>query len=196
MQDEGLMNTVKEEESLTADSGESTAGGDDFNPFGNSGSEDEDPWLHRKSKKGSRGKSLTGSPDISAADPTFNALAAAGLKVSNMSWSIPSQQETARQINGINYSRNSPLGHLNKLHHSASAPAFSSLTVSSSNAVDRCRSMKKELLAKVEILGNALPPNTLDKLIHDLGGPDNVAELASQLSSLYSTDIREACDEE
>ena len=44
-----------------------------------------DPWLHRKSKKGSRGKSLTGSPDISAADPTFNALAAAGLKVSNMS---------------------------------------------------------------------------------------------------------------
>ena len=41
MQDEGLMNTVKEEESLTTDSGESTAGEDDFNPFGNSGSEDE-----------------------------------------------------------------------------------------------------------------------------------------------------------
>ena len=41
MQDEGLMNTVKEEESLTADSGESTAGEDDFNPFENSGSEDE-----------------------------------------------------------------------------------------------------------------------------------------------------------
>ena len=29
------MNTVKEEESLTADSGKSTAGEDDFNPFGN-----------------------------------------------------------------------------------------------------------------------------------------------------------------
>ena len=69
-----------------------------------------DPWLHRKSKKGSRRKSLTGSPDISAADPTFNALAAAGLKVSNMSWSIPSKQEAARQISGINYSRNWPLG--------------------------------------------------------------------------------------
>ena len=41
MQDEGLMKTVKEEESLTADSGESTAGEDDFNPFGNMGSEDE-----------------------------------------------------------------------------------------------------------------------------------------------------------
>ena len=70
-------------------------------------------------------------------------------------------------------------GHLNKLHHSASAPAFSSLTASSSNSVDRCRSMKNELLAKVEILGNSLPPNTLDKLIHDLGGPDNVAEVRS-----------------
>ena len=45
MQDEGLMNTVKEEESLIADSGESTAGEDDFNPFGNSGSEDEDNVL-------------------------------------------------------------------------------------------------------------------------------------------------------
>ena len=68
---------------------------------------------------------------------------------------------------------------MNKLHHSASASVFPSLTVSSSNAVDRCRSMKKELLAKVEILGNALPPNTLDKLIHDLGGPDYVAEVRS-----------------
>ena len=65
------------------------------------------------------------------------------------------------------------------MHHSASAPAFSSLTASSSNAVERCRSMKKELLAKVEMLGNALPPNTLDKLIHDLGGPDKVAEVRS-----------------
>ena len=35
------MNTVKEEAILTADSGESTAGEDDFNPFGNTESEDE-----------------------------------------------------------------------------------------------------------------------------------------------------------
>ena len=41
MQDESQMTTVKEEEILTADSGESTAGEDDFNPFENSGSEDE-----------------------------------------------------------------------------------------------------------------------------------------------------------
>ena len=41
MQDECQITSVKEEEILTADSGESTAGEDDFNPFGNSGSEDE-----------------------------------------------------------------------------------------------------------------------------------------------------------
>ena len=41
MQDESPVTIVKEEEILTADSGESTAGEDDFNPFGNSGSEDE-----------------------------------------------------------------------------------------------------------------------------------------------------------
>ena len=41
MHDESQMTSVKEEEILTADSGESTAGEDDFNPFENSGSEDE-----------------------------------------------------------------------------------------------------------------------------------------------------------
>ena len=44
------MTSVKEEEILTADSGESTAGEDDFNPFGNSGSEDEGNVLKKKSK--------------------------------------------------------------------------------------------------------------------------------------------------
>ena len=40
MHDESQMTSV-EEEILTADSGESTAGEDDFNPFENLGSEDE-----------------------------------------------------------------------------------------------------------------------------------------------------------
>jgi len=39
--------------------------------------------------------------------------------------------------------------------------------------------MKKELLDKLEILTRALPPNTLDELIDDLGGPENVAEVNS-----------------
>ena len=75
-------------------------------------------------------------------------------------------------------------GHLRTLHQSASAPALSTLMSSanspampSSSAAEQCRLMKKELLDKVDILSRALPPNTLDKLIDDLGGPENVAEV-------------------
>jgi hypothetical protein len=36
--------------------------------------------------------------------------------------------------------------------------------------------MKEELLQRIEGLGDKLPPNTLDQLIDELGGPENVAE--------------------
>ena len=52
MQDESPITTVKEEEILTGDSGESAAGEDDFNPFGNSGSEDEGNMLSTLYLKG------------------------------------------------------------------------------------------------------------------------------------------------
>lgn len=37
--------------------------------------------------------------------------------------------------------------------------------------------MKEELLSEIEELGDRLPPNTLDQLIDELGGPENVAEV-------------------
>lgn len=37
--------------------------------------------------------------------------------------------------------------------------------------------MKKDLLDKLEKLAEDLPPNTLDELIDELGGPENVAEV-------------------
>lgn len=37
--------------------------------------------------------------------------------------------------------------------------------------------MKEELLERIEKLGEHLPPNTLDQLIDELGGPENVAEV-------------------
>ena len=55
-----------------------------------------------------------------------------------------------------------------------------------SSAAEQCRLMKKELLDKVDILSRALPPNTLDKLIDDLGGPENVAEV----KKIRQSDIR------
>lgn len=47
----------------------------------------------------------------------------------------------------------------------------------SKEAIDRVWEMRKELLDKIEKLGERLPPNTLDQLIDDLGGPEDVAEV-------------------
>ncbi|CAN7986972.1 unnamed protein product [Ixodes hexagonus] len=43
----------------------------------------------------------------------------------------------------------------------------------------KAAAMKQELLERLERLGEKLPPNTLDQLIDELGGPDNVAERES-----------------
>ena len=45
------------------------------------------------------------------------------------------------------------------------------------DAVEKAFAMKQELLDMLEELGDRLPANTLDQLIDELGGPDNVAEV-------------------
>lgn len=40
--------------------------------------------------------------------------------------------------------------------------------------------LKEKLLDKIEVLGKRLPKNTLDQLIADLGGPDQVAEMTGR----------------
>ena len=48
-----------------------------------------DPWLHRKNNKNPKSKSQTGSANSNGIDPSYSALAAAGLRVGSLPWSIP-----------------------------------------------------------------------------------------------------------
>lgn len=51
--------------------------------------------------------------------------------------------------------------------------------------MELAQKMKKELLEQLEELSEDLPPNTLDELIDELGGPENVAEVPTfHLSAL------------
>ncbi|XP_049979324.1 protein strawberry notch homolog 2 isoform X4 [Alexandromys fortis] len=55
--------------------------------------------------------------------------------------------------------------------------------------LDRVERLKQGLLAKVRTLGRELPVNTLDQLIHQLGGPECVAELVAIISEASSSGV-------
>lgn len=69
----------------------------------------------------------------------------------------------------------------------AKPESHDSSCLTSHDAVELAQKMKKELLEQLEDLSEDLPPNTLDELIDELGGPENVAEVQITLQHDYTS---------
>ena len=136
---------------------------DDFNPFGSGSEDDDDPWAKRakkKAKKAKKPKKAKKNGNSAKSDP-YAHLFPNGHKLK-----LEEQKPPISKLPGLGIPK--PEQQPKQEY------------VPPQENIDRACQMKAEILQKIEALGRILPPNTLDQLIDELGGPENVAEMTGR----------------
>ncbi|KAH8409012.1 hypothetical protein KR009_005184, partial [Drosophila setifemur] len=186
----------------------------DFNPFFSGSDSDIDPWVNARCKKSTKKKvqkktkkkvkkekvkkepgtpttSTSGSGTTTTHASTTDAvggnaaMSAAVAAALNAAKSRKSQLSTQDKIQDLLQKKQelkgtvTPVG-VNGVKLNYGPPP--------KDAIERACTMKEELLRKIERLGSRLPPNTLDQLIDELGGPDNVAEMTGRRGRVVQND--------